>query len=100
MDTHYAGTVGVSTTDPLAALPSSFTFSPNDVGEKFLYGAVLRTVGVQTITVTDAANVLALDSIALTVTAPVAVPTISVGMKVLFAALLAITGLFLARLKP
>jgi hypothetical protein len=100
--TSLTAAVSFSSPDPLATLPSDFTFSPADQGVRtFANGAVLRTPGVQTITVTDAAGMLAPGTLTLTVTGTASqpVPTISLEMKALLAAVLALTGLWLARLK-
>lgn len=100
--TNLTATVGFSSSDPLATLPSGFTFSPADQGVRtFANGAVFRTLGVQTITVTDAAGVLAPGRLTLTVTgiASQQIPTISPEMMAFFALALALTGLWLARLR-
>jgi hypothetical protein len=69
-DTATAATVQFSSTDPLAILPTSFTFGESDHGIRvFVYGGGLQTLGPQTITVTDAANKLEPALLALTVTA-------------------------------
>ena len=52
----YTGTVGFSSSDPNAFLPSSYQFTANDFGAKTLGGVILRASGAQTITVTDNAG--------------------------------------------
>jgi len=69
-DSANAATVQFASTDPLAILPTSFTFGEPDRGIRvFLYGGGLQTLGPQTITVTDAANKLEPGLLAVTVTA-------------------------------
>jgi len=52
----YTGTVGFSSSDPNAFLPSSYQFTANDFGAKTLGGVILRASGAQTITVSDNAG--------------------------------------------
>jgi hypothetical protein len=52
----YAGTVGFSSSDPNAFLPSSYQFTANDLGAKTLGNVILRAPGTQTITVSDDAG--------------------------------------------
>lgn len=55
--TGYTGTVRFTSSDPLALLPSNYTFVSADRGKHTFAGAVtLRTPGGQTVTVTDVAN--------------------------------------------
>ena len=49
----YTGTVGFSSSDPNAFLPTPYQFTANDLGAKTLSGLILRVPGTQTITVTD-----------------------------------------------
>jgi len=49
----YTGTVGFSSSDPDAFLPTPYKFTTNDLGAKTLGGVILRAVGTQTITVSD-----------------------------------------------
>jgi hypothetical protein len=51
----YQGTVTFSSSDPLATLPSLYTFTAGDAGNH-LFGITLQTLGSQTVTVTDSAN--------------------------------------------
>ncbi len=53
--TGYKGTVRFSSTDPLAALPSTYTFTETDAGTRTFF-ASLQTVGLQTLTVVDNAR--------------------------------------------
>lgn len=56
-DTHYAGTVHFTSSDPLAVLPANYTFVAADFGRHvFTKGVILKTVGTQTITATDTVN--------------------------------------------
>jgi hypothetical protein len=52
---NYAGTVHFTSSDPNAGLPDDYTFAPGDQGIHE-FGAILTTVGVQSITATDTAN--------------------------------------------
>ncbi len=53
--TDYTGTVSLSTSDPHAALPSSYTFAAADAG-LHRFAVALDTAGTQSITATDAAT--------------------------------------------
>jgi len=52
----YTGTVGFSSSDPNAFLPTSYQFTANDLGAKTLGNVILRAPGTQTITVSDNAG--------------------------------------------
>ena len=52
----YTGTVGFSSSDPNAFLPSAYQFTANDLGAKTLGSVILRAPGTQTITVSDNAG--------------------------------------------
>jgi hypothetical protein len=52
----YTGTVGFSSSDPDAFLPSPYQFTANDLGAKTLGSVILRAAGAQTITVSDNAG--------------------------------------------
>ena len=52
MATGYTGTVVLTSTDPLAVLPSNYTFSASDAG-RHSFTVTLDTSGVQTIAATD-----------------------------------------------
>jgi hypothetical protein len=100
-DPDYTGMVVFSSTDPLATLPSSFTFTPaNEGGTRGGLAAVLRTIGEQTITVTDAAGKLSPGSFVMTVTGSAeSVPTVSGWARILLAMALACVGVwFLQRI--
>ena len=103
-DPTFTGTVNFASTDSLASLPSSFTFTPaNEGSTRGGFTTILRTPGNQTITVTDASGRLLPASFVMTVTGPApteSVPTVSAWMRVLLAAALALSGLFLVRLRP
>ena len=52
----YGGTVSFSSTDREAYLPTPYHFTSADLGAKNFSGVILRTVGTQTISVTDDAG--------------------------------------------
>jgi IPT/TIG domain len=54
--TGYVGTTHFTSTDPLAVLPADYTFKAGDLGAHTFSSLVLKTVGTQTISVTDTAN--------------------------------------------
>ncbi len=67
--TTFSGTVSVISSDPLATLPPPYTFGSSDLNGLHLFpGLVLRTVGAQTVTVTDTADGLSPGTVHLTVT--------------------------------
>jgi hypothetical protein len=49
----YAGTVTLTSSDPLATLPAPYPYATKDVGQHTFTGIVMRTVGTQTVTATD-----------------------------------------------
>jgi len=53
--TGYRGTVELSSSDPVAVLPSSFTFTATDAGSRG-FAVELDTAGMQSLTATDTAN--------------------------------------------
>jgi len=100
-DIAYVGTVQFSSTDPLASLPANYTFVPADQGFRaFPNGAALRTVGVQTVTVTDPVNNLIPGVLTLTVTGQAAteVPALGDPAKILLVLALALCGFWLLQL--
>ncbi len=98
--TGYAGTVHFTTTDtdPGVVLPADYTFTGADQGvHTFSNGAILKTVGAQTITATDAAGNLQ-GSLPITVTTgEVAVSTVYVGTLELVYVVYPNTQLYLFR---
>ncbi len=56
--TTYPGTVQFTSTDGQAVLPADYTFVPGDNGVHTFSGVILGTVGVQSITATDADDAL------------------------------------------
>ncbi len=54
-DTTYTGTIDFSSSDPLAGIPDSYTFTSADAGSQ-TFTVTLNTLGSQTITVTDSSN--------------------------------------------
>jgi hypothetical protein len=60
--TTYTGTVFFSSTDPLGILPSSYTFIPFDAGTH-AFSVEFRTLGSQTLTVTDRGGRVGLNSV-------------------------------------
>lgn len=57
----YAGTVNFSSSDAQAGLPASYTFTAADAGSH-TFSATLKTAGLQSLTVRDAANAAAIGS--------------------------------------
>src|SRR5215210_661947 len=49
----YAGTVGLTSTDPAATLPGPYAYGPKDVAQHTFTGIVLRTTGSQRVIATD-----------------------------------------------
>jgi hypothetical protein len=49
----YAGTVTLTSSDPLASLPEPYAYATKDVGQHTFTKLVLHTVGTQTVTATD-----------------------------------------------
>ena len=100
-DNNYAGTVHFSSTDPLATLPSDYTFLPEDQGDR-AFTAILRTPGDQTITVIDLGGNLISGTLVMTVNGPApaeSVPTMSGWARILLLMALASVGVWLARLR-
>jgi len=100
-DASYAKTAVFSSSDPLATLPASYTFVPADGGVK-AFSAVLRTLGDQTITVSDPGNNLIPGTLTMTVTGaqvPEAIPTLSFEALALFAIALGFAGALITRLR-
>jgi hypothetical protein len=56
IDTNYAGTVTLTSSDPLAALPPDTTFDPSVNGGVAFLDVTLNTQGTQSITATDTAD--------------------------------------------
>jgi hypothetical protein len=56
--TSYTGTIHFSSTDTMATLPKSYTFTTADQGAHTFTGVVLRKKGYRHITVTDTLNIL------------------------------------------
>ena len=69
----YTGTIFFSSTDPLAILPSDFTFSPFDAGTH-QFSVELLTPGLRSITVTDTTNATITGAETTTVTAAASRP--------------------------
>jgi hypothetical protein len=66
-DDTFTGTVSFSSSDPLADLPSNYTFTPTDGGRKILPSAVLRSLGGQRIAIADVSGSLQPSSFGLSV---------------------------------
>ena len=49
----YLGTVRLTSSDPAATMPAGYSYAATDAAQHTFPGAVLRTVGMQTITATD-----------------------------------------------
>lgn len=96
----YLGAITFTSTDPLATLPTSFTFLPGGGGALREFAATLRTPGDQTITVTDSEGNLRPGTLVMTVTgiAPTEpIPAISGWAKILLLLALAFSGIWLSR---
>jgi hypothetical protein len=65
--TGYRGMVRFTSTDPIATLPASYTFTAADAGSRVFTGVTLRTARLQTITATDAASSSLTGSLSVTV---------------------------------
>lgn len=99
--TGFTGTVFFSSSDPLATLPSSYTFVLTDEGGRE-FTAILRTPGVQTIFVHDSAGNLPPGILVMTVTGPglaQPIPTISRVGLLAFVLGLAIAAMAVLRLR-
>lgn len=95
-DPNYLGTVFITSTDPAATIPPSYTFMAADGGRKALL-IVLRSAGPQTITVTDSTG-LTPGSLTLTVLGSLSdIPALSQPLKLVLALLLASFGLWFLR---
>jgi hypothetical protein len=100
-DTNYTGTVSFSSSDPLATLPPSYTFVAADGGVK-AFSVLFRTLGDQTVTVSDPGNKLTPGTLVMTVMgaqSPESIPTLSVEALVLLAAILGAAGILFLRLR-
>jgi hypothetical protein len=100
-DASYTGTVVFSSSDPLATLPANYTFVTADGGVK-AFSAVLRTLGEQTITVSDPGNNLIPGTLVMTVTGAQSsddIPVLSPEALLLLAVLLAATATLVLRLR-
>lgn len=99
VDPDYRGTVSFSSSDPIADLPSPYTFLAADEGDRG-FTAVLRTPGQQTITVSDVSGNPTPGTLTMIVTGPITsvdVPTLTEWMKVAFLFLLGWAGVGLCR---
>jgi hypothetical protein len=96
----YAGTVTFSSSDPLASLPPPSAFSQGDDGHKG-FNSILRSLGSQTISVSDPISGLSPGTLTMTVTGPAAasIPGLSIPGKVLLALSLAAAGFWLTRMR-
>jgi hypothetical protein len=99
LDQAYLGTWRFVSSDPAATLPATYTLVPADDGHHD-FTAVLKTTGVQTITVSDGGSTVFPGTVILTVTGPsgaAAIPALSLEAKALLALILAGLGLWLSR---
>lgn len=99
IDRSYSATLAISSTDLAASLPPALLSF--EMGGRFFPNAIaLRTLGPQTITVSDAAGILAPATLALSVLGPAmaieSIPTLSVRSTSLFALLLLVAGVFVS----
>ena len=100
-DNVYVGTVTFSSSDPLATLPASYTFVPADGGVK-AFPVVFRTLGSQSLTVSDSVNNLIPGTLIMTVTgaqAPDSIPTLSLELLIALTVILGAVGSLLLRLR-
>jgi hypothetical protein len=67
-DPGFVGTVTFSSSDPLATLPSTYTFVTGDHGGN-AFGAILRTQGVQSVFASDMSGILLPGNLQMTVNA-------------------------------
>jgi hypothetical protein len=101
LDFAYLGTISFSSTDPLATLPPSYTFLPEDRGDR-AFTAILRTQGDQTITVIDSLHALTPGTLVMTVTGlgvTEPIPTSSALMKTLLVVGLAAAAIWVFRMR-
>jgi hypothetical protein len=68
--TNYSGTVRLSSSDPAAALPAEYAFTPADAGRHTFAGITLRTPGAQAIAAQDVAIQATAGSTTVQVTPP------------------------------
>jgi hypothetical protein len=100
-DISYSGTINFLSTDPLATLPLSCTFLPEDRGDR-AFTAILRTQGDQTITVIDSLHALTPGTLVMTVTGlgvTEPIPTSSALMKTLLVVGLAAAAIWVSRMR-
>jgi hypothetical protein len=77
--TNYAGTIDWSSTDPIASLPGSYTFTSTDKGVH-TFSVTLKTAGSETVTVTDHA-VSSVTGSATTTVSPAAATKLGFGQQ-------------------
>ena len=77
--TNYTGTVAFTSTDTAAVLPASYTFTAADNGVHTFTGVLLKTAGLQSITVTDAVNSLSASASTTVTAGPAASVTATAG---------------------
>ena len=97
-DASYRGTVSFSSSDPMASLPASYTFTASDAGGKG-FTVFLSTLGSQTITGTDNGAPTLSGSLTLNVTASSqGIPTLSTFAIAVLAIALGVVGFLVVRL--
>jgi hypothetical protein len=102
-DPEYTGTIVFSSSDPLAMLPQSYTFTLADQGSHiFMNSGVFRTPGAQTFSAADTSGSLPPAIWAVTVYLPsdaAAIPTTTRGGAILAAVLLAAIGIWVLHVR-
>ena len=94
-DASYRGTVHFTSSDPMASLPSDYTFIPTDAGGKG-FTVFLTSLGGQTITGTDNGNPPLSGTLTLTVTgSSESIPALSRTGVAVLAFILALAGVLM-----
>ncbi len=93
IDANYTGTVSFSSSDPLADLPQPYTFTPTDQGSHiFMNAGTLRTLGAQTLLVSDISGSVSPGAWQVTVDTIASIPAVTSLGKVLFVGILMAAG--------
>ena len=96
-DAGYTGTVTFSSSDPLATLPMTYTFTAADAGHHYFPAdTVFQTLGRQTLIVTDAPNGLSTSaSIQVVASETASIPVMAIGGVLVTLCSLGILGAWL-----
>jgi hypothetical protein len=93
VDTGYSGTVAFSSTDPVATVPATYTFTAADQGfHLFPASTTFRTTGLQTVSATDAANAIGGGASVTILPVPIPVPASTPTGRLALLGLLAVAG--------